>query len=136
MSAPRRSERGLRGVVGVLAVGAQDAEQTAHLGQRLAAGGLDRSQRADRGVGSAVEHAARPPACTTMIEIECATTSCISRAIRPPLLRHRLAPALGFALALGQPDAAASCSSAASRVRQPALRPRDEERERGDSRVG
>ena len=52
-------ERGLRGVVGVLAVGAQDAEQAAHLGQRLAAGGLDRAQRADRGVGVAVEHAAR-----------------------------------------------------------------------------
>ena len=39
-------ERGLRGVLGVLAVGAQDAEQPAHLGQRLAARGLDRPQRA------------------------------------------------------------------------------------------
>jgi hypothetical protein len=54
-------ERGLRGVVGVLAVGAQDAEQAAHLGQRLAAGRLDRAQRADRGVRVAVEHAARGP---------------------------------------------------------------------------
>jgi hypothetical protein len=52
-------ERRLRGVVGVLPVGTQDAEQAAHLGQRLAAGGLDRAEHADRGVGVAVEHAAR-----------------------------------------------------------------------------
>ena len=52
-------ERRLRGVLGVLAVGAQDAQQPAHLGQRLAARGLDGAQRADRGLGVAVEHAPR-----------------------------------------------------------------------------
>jgi hypothetical protein len=46
-------------VVDVLTLGAQDAQQPAHLGQRLTAGGLDGAERADRRVGIAVEDAPR-----------------------------------------------------------------------------
>ena len=92
-------ERRLRGVVGVLAVGAQDAEQAAHLGQRLAAGGLDRAQRADRGVGVAVEHAARRAGLHDHDRDR--VRDDVVQLARDPhaLARHRVALALG-ALAL------------------------------------
>ena len=52
-------ERRLRGVLGVLALGAQDVQQAAHLGERLAARRLHGAQRADRGAGVAVQGAPR-----------------------------------------------------------------------------
>jgi hypothetical protein len=48
-------------VVDVLAVRAQDAEQPAHLRERLAAGGLDGAERGHRRLGIAIEDAARRP---------------------------------------------------------------------------
>ncbi len=67
-----------------LVVGAaQHAEQAAHLGQRRATGRLDRREDLGRGSGRSAPIARRSaPACTTMIETLCATTSCSSRAIR------------------------------------------------------
>ena len=68
---------------GVRRPASQDAEQAAHLGQRLAAGVLDVGgglDRAVRGSRSSIRRA--PPACTTITVTECATTSCSSRAIR------------------------------------------------------
>ena len=75
-------ETGLRGERGGLAVGAQHAEEPAHLGQRLAGGGLDggRSSASRAWSGPSRRRTAWVWMVTTLIEWD--TMSCSSRAMR------------------------------------------------------